>query len=143
MSSEIYRDKILESYRHPKNYGSIDDAQIKVKESNPLCGDDMEMHLKLDSNNKVSDIKFTGRGCAISIASASMLTELVKGRSLEELRSMDKQELLQKLGIDSLQLNPVRIKCALLSLKTLKVGVVSHLGQQLFAEEINVLENEE
>ncbi|MEM3074176.1 MAG: SUF system NifU family Fe-S cluster assembly protein, partial [Nitrososphaerales archaeon] len=94
MSSEIYRDMILDYYRHPRNYGSIEDAEIKVQESNPLCGDDIELYIKFDEEKNVKDIKFKGRGCAISVASASLMTELLKGKKLDNLLSFSKKDLL-------------------------------------------------
>jgi len=140
MSSEFYRDMILDYYRHPRNYGSIEDAQIKVEESNPLCGDDIELYIKLDKDKKVEDIKFKGRGCAISVASASLMTELLKGKNLNELLSFTKKDLLDALGIETLGLNPVRIKCALLPYKALKIGVYSHLGKEMSEEEEHLLD---
>ncbi len=142
MSSEIYRDMILDYYRHPRNYGSIEDAEIRVQEANPLCGDDIELSIKLDEEKNVADIKFKGRGCAISIASASLMTEQLKGRSIQDLVAFSKEELLKTLGIETLGLNPVRIKCALLPLKALKVGVYKYLGRELSAHEAALLESE-
>lgn len=142
MSSEFYRDMILDYYRNPRNYGSIDDAEIKVQDSNPLCGDDIELYIKLDNERKVEDIKFKGRGCAISIASASLMTELLKGRKLDELLSFTKKDLLDTLGIESLGLNPIRIKCALLPYKALKIGVYNHLGKEMSEEEERLLDYE-
>jgi nitrogen fixation NifU-like protein len=135
MSSEFYRDRIIDHYRNPRNYGSIDDAQIKVQEANPLCGDDIELYIKLDEEKKVEDIKFKGRGCALSIASASLMTELLKGKSLQELLSFTKKDLADALGIKMLGLNPARMKCALLPYKALKIGVYSHLGKRISEEE--------
>ncbi|NHV97379.1 MAG: SUF system NifU family Fe-S cluster assembly protein [Thaumarchaeota archaeon] len=142
MSSEFYRDMILDYYRHPRNYGSIEDAQIKVQESNPLCGDDIELYIKLDADKKVEDIKFKGKGCAISIASASLMTELLKGKKLDELLSFSKKDLLDALGIETLGLNPVRIKCALLPYKALKIGIYNHLGEKISEEEEHLLDYE-
>jgi nitrogen fixation NifU-like protein len=135
MSSEFYRDRIIDHYRNPRNYGSIDDAQIKVQEANPLCGDDIELYIKLDEEKKVEDIKFKGRGCALSIASASLMTELLKGKSLQELLSFTKKDLADALGIKMLGLNPARMKCALLPYKALKIGVYNHLGKRMSEEE--------
>ncbi|MEM3386878.1 MAG: SUF system NifU family Fe-S cluster assembly protein [Nitrososphaerales archaeon] len=142
MSSEIYRDMILDYYRHPRNYGSIEDAEIKVQESNPLCGDDIELYIKFDEEKNVKDIKFKGRGCAISVASASLMTELLKGKKLDDLLSFSKKDLLEALGIETLGLNPVRIKCALLPYKALKIGVYSHIGKKLSEEEKHILDYE-
>jgi len=142
MSSDFYRDIILDYYRHPRNYGSIDDAEIKVHESNTLCGDDIELYIKLNRDREVEDIKFRGKGCAISIASASLMTELLKGKKLDELLSFTKKDLLDALGIETLGLNPVRIKCALLPYKALKIGVYNHLGKEMSEEEAHLLDYE-
>ena len=142
MSSDFYRDMILDYYRHPRNYGSIDDAEIKVHESNTLCGDDIELYIKLNRDREVEDIKFRGKGCAISIASASLMTELLKGKNLDELLSFTKKDLLDALGIETLGLNPVRIKCALLPYKALKIGVYNHLGKEMSEEEAHLLDYE-
>ncbi len=123
--SSIYSEIILDYYRYPKNKGSIPNPQIKAKDSNPLCGDVVEIQMELDGDNQVKDIKFNGQGCAISQASASMLTELVKGKSLDEIRKISKEDILSLIGG---QLSAVRLKCALLSLKVLKTGVYSYMG---------------
>ncbi|MEM0482309.1 MAG: SUF system NifU family Fe-S cluster assembly protein [Nitrososphaerota archaeon] len=124
-------ENILDHYRNPRNYGELPDADIRVKDSNPLCGDVVEMHIKV-KDGVVEDIKFRGKGCAISQASASMLTERVRGMRLEDVKSIDRQQILDMLGIE---LSPVRLKCALLSLKVLKVGVYGYLGEKLRPEE--------
>ncbi len=124
-------ENILDHYRNPRNYGEIPDADIRVKDSNPLCGDVVEMHIKV-RDGVVEDIKFRGKGCAISQASASMLTQRVMGMRLEDIKSIDRQQILDMLGIE---LSPVRLKCALLSLKVLKVGVYGYLGEKLKPEE--------
>jgi len=142
MSSEFYRERIIDHYRNPRNYGSIEDAQIKVQESNPLCGDDVELYIKLDKDGKIEDIKFKGRGCAISTASASLMTELLKGKKVDELLSFTKRELLEALGVETLGLNPVRMKCALLPYKALKVGLYNHLGKEMTEEEERLLDYE-
>ena len=123
--SSVYSEIILDYYRHPRNKGTLSRAQIKAKDSNPLCGDIIEMMLELDDHNTVKDVRFNGQGCAISQASASMLTELVKGKKLDDVRNISKDEILSLIGG---QLSAVRLKCALLSLKVLKTGVYGYLG---------------
>lgn len=123
--SSVYSEIILDYYRHPRNKGTLSHAQIKAKDSNPLCGDIIEMMLELDDHNSVKDVRFNGQGCAISQASASMLTELVKGKKLDDVRNISKDEILSLIGG---QLSAVRLKCALLSLKVLKTGVYGYLG---------------
>jgi nitrogen fixation NifU-like protein len=134
MSSEIYKDIILDYYRHPRNFGELQNPDIRSKDSNPLCGDIIEMQLKI-KDGTVEDIRFNGKGCAISQASASMLTEVVKGKTLEQVKAMDKGDVLELLGIDP---GPTRIKCALLGLKVLKLGVYAFLGQAI-SEEVRQL----
>lgn len=130
MSSDIYKDIILDYYRNPKNFGDLQNPDVRAKDSNPLCGDIIEMQLKI-TDGKVEDVKFKGQGCAISQASASMLTEVVKGKSLDEVKALDKTDVLELIGIDP---GPTRIKCALLGLKVLKLGVYGYLGQAITEE---------
>jgi nitrogen fixation NifU-like protein len=130
MSSDIYKDIILDYYRNPRNFGDLPNPDVRAKDSNPLCGDIIEMQLKI-KDGKVEDIRFKGRGCAISQASASMLTEVVKGKTLEDIKAMSKADVLNLLGIDP---GPTRIKCALLSLKVIKLGVYGYLGQSITEE---------
>ncbi len=127
-SADIYREIILDYYRNPRNYGKIDNPDISKRDSNPLCGDELEMHINL-KDNKVSDVKFTGKGCAISQASASMLTELIMGKDFEYVKKLTKEDILENLGLPDL--GPARIKCALLSLKVLKYGIYSYLSEKL------------
>ena len=123
--SSIYSEIILDYYRYPRNKGQLSSPQVKAKDSNPLCGDVIEIQMELDSDSHVKDIRFNGQGCAISQASASMLTELVKGKSLDEVRKISKEDILSLIGG---QLSAVRLKCALLSLKVLKTGLYTYLG---------------
>ena len=127
MSSDIYKDIILDYYRHPRNFGDLPEPDVRSKDSNPLCGDVIEMQLKI-RDGKIDDLRFKGRGCAISQASASMLTELAKGKTLDEIKVLSKEDVLNMLGIDP---GPTRIKCALLGLKVMKLGVYGYLGQSI------------
>ncbi len=130
MSSDIYKDIILDYYRNPRNFGELPNPDVRAKDSNPLCGDIIEMQLKIN-DGKVEDIRFQGKGCAISQASASMLTEVAKGKSLDDVKALGKPDVLELLGIDP---GPTRIKCALLGLKVLKLGVYMYLGQAVTEE---------
>lgn len=135
--SSIYSEIILDYYRYPRNKGTLTHPQIRARDSNPLCGDVVEMQLELDEKNSVKDVKFNGQGCAISQASASMLTELVKGKSLEDVRKISKEDILSLIGG---QLTAVRLKCALLSLKVLKTGIYDYIGSnEAGKEEISAL----
>ncbi len=138
-SADIYREIILDYYRNPRNFGKIDSPDITLRESNPLCGDEIEIQVKFDGD-KVKDIKFNGKGCAISQASASMLTEMVMGKSLEDMKKVGKEDILESLGLPNL--GPARIKCALLSLKTLKLGVYSYLVEKMGSADAEKLKEE-
>lgn len=115
---DLYRDNIIDHYQNPRNYGTLEHPDISYEDSNPVCGDEIRMDLKIQ-DDQVIDARFSGHGCSISQASASMLTEEIIGKTLEEVKQIDKQYLLDMLGIP---LGPVRLKCALLSLKVLKAG---------------------
>jgi nitrogen fixation NifU-like protein len=130
MSSDIYKDIILDYYRNPRNFGDLADADVRAKDSNPLCGDIIEMQLKIN-DGKIDDVRFKGKGCAISQASASMLTEVIKGKSLDDVKAMGKSNVLELMGIDP---GPTRIKCALLGLKVVKLAVYGYLGQAITEE---------
>ena len=127
-SADIYREIILDYYRNPRNYGKIENPDISKRDSNPLCGDELEMHINI-KDNKVSDVKFSGKGCAISQASASMLTELIMGKDFDYVKKLTKEDILDNLGLPDL--GPARIKCALLSLKVLKYCIYSYLSEKL------------
>jgi len=116
---DFYRDEILEHYTHPHHYGRLAQPDRSHEDSNPLCGDRVRFDLQLDGDERVTDVRFSGVGCAISKASASMLTDLIVGKTLEEIRELTKEDVLDELGID---LGPVRLKCALLPLKVVKVA---------------------
>ncbi len=116
--ADLYREQILDHSRHPHNFGEIEDPDITYEDSNPLCGDRVRIDVKV-ADGVISDIKFSGRGCAISQAAASILTEMVKGHELDEVKEISAQDMLDELGID---ISPARVKCALLGLKVLKSG---------------------
>lgn len=116
---DFYRENILDHYRHPRNAGKLEQPTHSHEEHNPLCGDVIRLELHVNENNIIDQVAFTGKGCAISQASASMLTEMIQGKSLEEAKQIGKEQILEALGIE---IGPVRLKCALLSLKVLKAG---------------------
>ena len=127
MSSDFYRELILDYYRNPRNFGKLDPHDIDAHDTNPLCGDEIEMQIKVsEDKSKIAEIKFIGKGCAISQATASMLTELAKDKPLEWVKSLSREDILKMLGTSDL--GPARIKCAMLSAKVLKTGVYTYLG---------------
>ncbi len=117
---DLYREVIIEHYKNPGYRGHLDPHDILFEDSNPLCGDHIEVTLQVEENGVVKDARFDGHGCAISQASADLLVESIIGKSLDEVKQLNKDSVLDMLGID---LGPVRLKCALLSLKVLKAGV--------------------
>ncbi len=119
-TDSMYQENILDHYKNPRNFGSIENASIHHQEYNPLCGDKLDMFLIIDENKKIVDVKIHANGCAISVASASMLTEEIKGKNIDELKNLTKEKILEMLGIP---VSPVRLKCALLSLDTLKNSI--------------------
>jgi nitrogen fixation NifU-like protein len=116
---DFYRENILDHYRDPRNKGTLDEATHSHEENNPLCGDVIRIDLHVNENSIIDKVAFSGKGCAISQASASMLTEMIEGKTLDEAKEIGKEEILEALGIE---IGPVRMKCALLSLKVLKAG---------------------
>jgi nitrogen fixation NifU-like protein len=118
---DIYREQILDHARHPRNFGHLPAPTVVREERNPLCGDQIRLELAI-SDDVITDVRFTGRGCAISQASASLLTEAIKGKPVAEAKQFSKDDLLELIGIP-LTHNPTRLKCALLSLKALKAGL--------------------
>ncbi len=116
---DFYRENILDHYKYPSFKGHLESPDIKFRDVNPFCGDDITFELKIE-DDKVVDVAFHGQGCAISMASADMLAEELLGKSLDEVKAMNKQFILDMLGIP---IGPVRLKCALLPLKVVKAGV--------------------
>ena len=116
---DMYREVILDHYKNPRFKGELDPADISYQDDNPLCGDMIRIDLRVDNDDRVIECAFSGQGCAISQASASMLMEDIQGKTLEEIKKYSREDILEMLGIE---LGPVRLKCAMLSLKVLKVG---------------------
>ena len=114
---ELYREQILEHYKRPHNFGPLDDFDLEFEDSNPFCGDEQQVRIKLDSEDRVAEVRFEGKGCAISTAASSLLSDELSGRSREELLRLDKEFVLELLGID---ISATRMKCALLGLKVVK-----------------------
>ena len=115
---QFFREYIIDHYKNPRNYGRLERPDISHEEDNPLCGDVIGMDFQV-KDGVIADIRFHGRGCAISQASASLLTERLKGMALDDAKRINKDDVIGELGIE---ISPARIKCALLSLKVLKVG---------------------
>jgi nitrogen fixation NifU-like protein len=114
---ELYRENILDHYKRPRNWGTLDPADLEFEDKNPSCGDQLKVMLRVGDDGRVTDVRFDGHGCAISQSSASMASEELVGMSVEELRALDQDFILDLLGID---ISATRIKCALLSLKIIK-----------------------
>jgi nitrogen fixation NifU-like protein len=114
---DLYRENILDHYKQPHHWGELPAADLEYEDFNPLCGDELKVQLKVDAENRVEDVRFSGHGCAISQASASMASDEVIGMPVEQLVRLDKDFILELLGID---ISATRMKCALLSLKVLK-----------------------
>jgi len=116
---DLYREQILDHYKNPRQKGQIDPSDFSFEDENPLCGDFLHIDLKVDDNGVITDAKFEGHGCAISMASADLVLESLIGKTLEDAKKLTKQDVLDLLGIE---LSPVRLKCALLSLKVTKAA---------------------
>jgi len=139
-NADIYHEMIVDYSRNPINYGEIENHDVTFHDSNPLCGDSIDIDIKIDEN-KITDIKFHGKGCAICMACSSVLTEITKGKSIDDARKIEKNDVLSELGLEHLQ--AVRIKCALLSLKVLKSALYTYIGKNLAdAEDVDKLKTE-
>jgi len=125
---QLYREVILDHYRSPRNHGVLEPHDVIAEGQNPLCGDEITVSVRFGDGEVIEDLGFEGRGCAISQAAASMLTDLVKGRTVQDVAAMPKEELLDEIGIP---LTPVRLKCALLGLGVLKVALHRAKGTPL------------
>jgi nitrogen fixation NifU-like protein len=132
-AADIYKELILDYYRNPRNFGKLESFDISSHDTNPLCGDEISIQIKVGDGNRIEQIRFFGKGCAISLASASMLTEMAKGKELEWVKTISKEDILRMLG--NPDLGPARIKCALLGMKVLKTGVYGYLGAKLESTE--------
>jgi nitrogen fixation protein NifU and related proteins len=114
---DLYREQILEHYKRPRNFGQLEDPDLEFEDTNPFCGDEQHLFIKLDDDGRVKEVAFEGKGCAISTAATSMLTDELAGMSREELVRLPKEFVLDLLGID---ISATRMKCALLGLKIVK-----------------------
>ena len=119
MDSSIYREQIIDLYENPLNFGTLDPNDFSYEEDNPLCGDVIRIDVLLNDDNRIAEVKWSGDGCAISQASASLLTDEIMGMTLDEVKAFPKERLLELIGVP---LSMARVKCALLSLKVLKAG---------------------
>ncbi len=119
MVDSLYREVILDHYRNPRNKGTLDPADYSYEDTNPLCGDEVRIDVRVE-DDRLAEIRFLGRGCAVSLASTSILTEMVQDMPLAEVKALTKDDLLEELGIP---VSPARMKCALLGLKVLKAGI--------------------
>lgn len=125
----FYREIILDHYKNPRGHGTIDHADAEAEGKNPLCGDEVTIYVAFGEDGEtIEEVKFAGRGCAISQAATSMLTEMTQGRTATEVATLDKEELLEEIGIP---LTPIRLKCAMLGLTTLKVALHKAKGTPL------------
>jgi nitrogen fixation NifU-like protein len=114
---ELYREQILEHYKRPHNFGRIENADLEFEDTNPFCGDEQHVTIRLDEDGRVAEIAFEGQGCAISTAATSLLTDELVGKTREELLALPKEEVLDLLGIE---ISATRMKCAMLGLKVVK-----------------------
>ena len=125
----LYREVILDHYKNPRGHGVIEDADAEAEGQNPLCGDEVAIYVEFgEDGDTIEDVKFSGRGCAISQAATSMLMEMTKGRTAQQVAALDKDELLAEIGVP---LSPIRLKCAILGLTTLKVALHKAKGTPL------------
>ena len=131
---DFYRELIIDRYKNPQMRGELDPHDYSYEDDNPICGDELRIDLRVDEQQRITAASFTGKGCAISLASADLLVESIVGKPLDEIKGLSKEDIIELLGIE---LGPVRLKCALLSLKVLKAGIY---GLDELEEELILLE---
>ncbi|GAC1309094.1 MAG: iron-sulfur cluster assembly scaffold protein [Vulcanimicrobiaceae bacterium] len=122
---DFYKEYILDHYRNPRNFGTLDEPDATAEDLNPLCGDRIRFDFKLDAQHRVSEVKFSGKGCAISQASASMLSESLKGERIEDVARLSQEVVLENVGIG---ISPARMKCAMLGLKVVKSAALGEIA---------------
>jgi nitrogen fixation NifU-like protein len=126
MGSDMYRQQILDHYKNPRNYGELEDPTFSHVGENPMCGDEIRVDVELDDEETIQQIAFTGDGCAISQAAASMFSQHLQGESIEDLLEMDRDDIIDLLGVD---ISPMRVKCAVLAEKVAQDGYEIHTGE--------------
>ncbi len=124
----IYQEQIIDYYKYPRNKKIIEDPTVEYGDTNPLCGDEIHLYIKLNDEGKVEDVGFQGKGCAISQASVSILTELLEDMTIEEMKKLTNDDIIEMLGIT---LSPIRLKCAILGLKVLEGAIHKHEGGEV------------